>query len=144
MKKKFLVIELLIIFLGFGVLGKITYDQFSLAEAKSRDADRFSSLHELSKAVRLYYKDYGELPHEDLINSLWGETWKDGDYIYLEVMPQENYLDKEFCYQNSEDGESFMFFAELENKTNADCKEDEWECNGVKYCYRDVLAADEG
>ena len=140
MKSRFF--ELLIIFGVLGILGKITYNQFALAAAKSRDADRMSSLHELSKAVRLYYKDYGKLPDEGVINSLWGEVWKDGDYIYLEVMPKENYLDREFCYQNSEDGNSFLFFVELENKSNPDCQKDKWECGEGKYCYRDILPAE--
>jgi Tfp pilus assembly protein PilE len=134
--------EMVIILVVLGILGKITYNQFGLAAAKSRDADRMSSLHELSKAVRLYYKDYGVLPDEDLINSLWGKVWKDIEYVYLEVMPKENYLDKEFCYKNSEDGDSFMFFAELEDKSNLDCQKDKWECGGVTYCYRDVLGAE--
>lgn len=142
MKNKTIFVELVIIFVGLGILGKITYNQFESAAAKSRDADRMSSFHELSKAVRLYYKDYGSLPEADLINSLWGEIWKDGDYTYLAVMPKENYLDKEFCYQNSEDGKSFLFYTDLENKSNPDCKKDMWECGGVKYCYRDILAAE--
>jgi Tfp pilus assembly protein PilE len=142
MKNKTSLIELLIIFVVLGILGKITYNQFALAAAKSRDADRMSSLHELSKAVRLYYKDYGKLPDEKLINSLWGKVWKDGDYTYLGIMPKENYLDREFCYQNGDEGTSFLFFAELENKGNIDCKKDQWECNGVKYCYRDILTAE--
>jgi Tfp pilus assembly protein PilE len=140
MKKNLL--EIIIIFVVLGILGKITYNQFALAAAKARDADRMSSLHELSKAVRLYYKDYGKLPDEKLINSLWGKVWKDGDYIYLNVMPKENYLDKEFCYQNNKDGNSFLFFVDLENKTNPDCQKNKWECGGVKYCYREALAAE--
>lgn len=142
MKIKVKSLELVIIFVVLGILGKITYNQFALAAAKSRDADRMSSLHELSKAVRLYYKDYSKLPDEKLINSLWGQEWKDGNYTYLSVMPKENYLDKEFCYQNSEDGNSFIFYSELENRTNPDCREGQWECSGVKYCYRDILAAE--
>jgi Tfp pilus assembly protein PilE len=141
MKNKSLMIEILIILVCFFLLGGITYRQFSLAAAKSRDADRMSSLHELSKAIRLYYQDYGKLPNEKLINSLWGKIWKDGDYTYLEVMPNENYLGKNFCYQNGDDGISFLFFEELENRTNAECQKDKWECNGVKYCYRDILPA---
>jgi len=133
---------MLIILIVIGILGIITFNQFSLASAKSRDADRMSSLHELSKAVRLYYKDYGKLPSENEINKLWGKEWQDGNYIYLKLMPKENYLNKEFCYQVSADGKNFLFFAELENKTNVDCKEDFWECGGVKYCYRDILPAE--
>lgn len=141
-KNKSKLVELLIILLVLGVLGKITYNQFSLAEAKSRDADRMSSLHELSKAIRLYYKDYGRLPDQELINNLWGKPWKDGDYTYLVLMPKENYLDKEFCYEKSEDGNSFLFYTDLENTSNPDCKKDVWECNGEKYCYRDILPAE--
>jgi len=142
MKIKSILFESIIIFVFLGILGVITYNQFSLAAAKSRDADRMSSLHELSKAVRLYYKDYKKLPNEKLINSLWGKSWKDGDYTYLEVMPNENKLSKNFCYQNSVEGKSFMFFAELEDYTNIDCKKDQWECGGTKYCYRDILPAE--
>ena len=142
MKNKNLIIEILIILICVSFLGWITYRQFNLAAAKARDADRMSSLHELSKAVRLYYQDYKKLPAEELINSLWGKTWKDGDYTYLEVMPNENKLDKNFCYQNGVEGKSFMFFAELEDITNFDCQKDQWECGGVRYCYRQELTAE--
>lgn len=142
MKMKSTLLEIVIILFILGILGKITYNQFSLAAAKSRDADRMSSLHELSKAIRLYYKDYGKLPDEKLINSLWGKTWKDGNYTYLDVMPNENKLSKNFCYENGVDGKSFMFFVELENKTNPDCQKDQWECGGIEYCYKDILPAE--
>jgi Tfp pilus assembly protein PilE len=142
MKTKSTLIEILIILIVLAILGKITYNQFALAAAKSRDADRMSSLHELSKAVRLYYKDYGKLPEENLINSLWGKAWKDGDYTYLTLMPNENHLEKNFCYQVGVDENSFLFFTDLENITNPDCQKDKWECGGIKYCYRDILAAE--
>jgi Tfp pilus assembly protein PilE len=142
MKNKTILGELIIILVAVGILGVITFNQFSLASAKSRDADRMSSLHELSKALRLYYKDYRKLPTAEEINNLWGKEWKDGDYVYLKLMPKENYLTKEFCYQVSDDGKSFLFFVELENKSNIDCKKDAWECGGVKYCYRDILPAE--
>ena len=142
MRSKTIFGEMLIILVVVGVLGMITFNQFSLASAKSRDADRMSSFHELSKAIRLYYKDYGRLPGESEINSLWGKEWKDGDYTYLKVMPSENYLDNQFCYQVSEDKRNFIFFANLENKYNVDCKKDAWECGGKKYCYRDTLPAE--
>lgn len=142
MKIKSILFELVIIFVSIGILGIITYNQFSLAAAKSRDADRMSSLHELSKAVRLYYKDYKKLPAEKLINDLWGKSWEDGDYTYLKVMPNENKLGENFCYQNGVEGKSFIFFANLEDYTNPDCKKDQWECGGVKYCYRQELEAE--
>lgn len=142
MKNKSIFGEIFIILAVMGMLGTITFNQFSLASAKSRDADRMSSLNELSKAIRLYYQDYGKLPNENEINSLWGKEWRDGDYIYLKLMPKENYLNKEFCYQVGDGGKSFLFFVELENKTNVNCKKDAWQCGGNNYCYRDILTAE--
>jgi len=48
MKKNNLVLEILIIVMVFGVLSFITYQQFSLAQAKSRDLQRRSDLDEFS------------------------------------------------------------------------------------------------
>ncbi len=144
MKNKGLVVEMVLIVLVLGFLGWFTAGQFSLAEAKSRDVERKSELHEVSKAIRLYYKDYGKLPSESLINSLWGKEWKDGDYVYMKMIPKEDYLkDKEYCYQVSEDGKSFYLLTDLENKGDVDCSKTLWTCGKGQYCYRDVLTADE-
>lgn len=142
--KKEKILEIGVIFIVLGLLGWITWGQFSLAKAKSRDIERKTSLHEVSKMVRLFYKDYGKLPEEKLINSLWGKEWKDGEYIYMSTVPKENYLkNKEYCYEVSDDGKVFYLFAELENKRDVDCKVNFWKCGDNQYCYRDVLEASE-
>lgn len=144
MKNKTILLELGLIFLVLGCLGWFTWGQFSLAKARSRDIERKSELHEISKAVRLYYKDYGELPSEDLINSFWGKEWRDGDYVYMKMVPKEDYLIvKEYCYQVASDGLSFYLFADLEDKGDSDCSEDLWKCGDNEYCYRDELEANE-
>lgn len=141
-KEKILEIGMIVVVLGF--LGWITFKQFSLAEAKSRDIERKTSLHEVSKAIRLFYQDYGELPEENLINSLWGKEWKDGDYIYMKTVPKENYLeDKEYCYEISGEGKEFYLLADLENKRDVNCASSLWTCGDNQYCYRDVLEASE-
>jgi hypothetical protein len=143
-KKNNIVLEIGLIIVVLGFLGWFTAGQFSLAQAKSRDVERKSELHEVSKAIRLYYKDYGKLPSENLINSLWGKEWRDGDYVYMTMIPKEDYLEnKEYCYQISEDGKSFYLLTDLENKGDADCVKDLWSCGTGQYCYRDVLSADE-
>lgn len=137
-------LELGIIIIVLGGLSWITLGQFNLAKAKSRDMDRKSNLHEISKVIRLYYKDYKKLPEEKLVNSLWGKQWMDGSYVYMKVVPSENYLlNKEYCYQISSDGKSFYLFADLENKGDVDCSKNLWQCGGVDYCYKDVLEAEE-
>ena len=141
-KKNFLEIGIIVIVLG--VLGWITWGQFSLAGAKSRDTERKTSLHEVSKIIRLYYKDYGKLPSEDLVNSLWGKEWKDGNYTYMTTVPKENYLEnKEYCYGVGDDGLRFYLFADLENRKDEDCSKDLWKCGGNYYCYRDELEVSE-
>ena len=142
MKNKINLLEILIILLSVLVLSWITYKQFQLAKAKSRDVDRKSSLNELGQAIRLYYADYGVLPEEKLINSLWGKEWKDGDYVYLNKIPQENVLDIEYCYLIDKGGKHFSLLADLENKSDVECQKDKWQCGGKSYCYNHYLTAE--
>lgn len=135
-------VEILIVVIVIGILSFITYGQFSLAGAKSRDTQRRSDLHEFSKIIRLYWTDYGKLPSDSLINSLWGKDFVDNGYIYAKSVPKENYGSKEYCYEAGIDGVSFKMSAEFENKDDLDCKKDGQLCGGVKYCYTDIVYAD--
>ena len=134
-------VEFFIVVLVVFVLSWITWSQFDLAEKKSRDVERKSSLHELSKVIRLYYADYGKLPEEKLINGLWGKEWKDGDYSYMKEVPKENYTDQEYCYKKYEDGKTFGLLANLENKKDVDCFGKSIECGGSNYCFEDKISA---
>lgn len=138
-EKKSNLIEVLIIVITIGILAFITYKQFDLAEKKSRDLKRRSDLHEFSKVIRLYFSDYKKLPSDKLMNSLWGKSFIDGDYIYAASVPKESYGNKEYCYEVGSDGISFKMFAEFENKSDPDCKKDGQLCGGVKYCYTDNI-----
>ena len=143
MKKKVFRLEILIIVFGFGILSFITYKQFALAQAKSRDLQRRSDLDEFSKVIKLYFDDYGKLPDGKLINSLWGKSFTDNGYVYVNSVPKEKYGDKEYCYEIGSDGISFKMFAEFENKNDPDCKENKFLCNGIKYCYTDINIVNE-
>ena len=142
MKKK-TYLEVLIIIVVFGILSFITYKQFDLAQAKSRDLQRRSDLNEFSKVIKLYVADYGKLPSNELVNSLWGKSFVDNGYTYASSVPKEKHGDKEYCYEVGSDGVSFKMSAEFENKNNVDCKEDKYLCNGIKYCYTDINYIDE-
>jgi hypothetical protein len=142
MKNKTNLGELLIILVVMGILGWITYGQFEIAKAKSRDIDRKGNLNDLGLVIRLYYADYGVLPSEKIINSLWGKEWRDGAYVYSKKVSKENYLDKEYCYQIEDGGISFSLFADLEYKADKECIKDNWQCGGQNYCYRRLLTAE--
>jgi hypothetical protein len=134
--------EIILIFISVVVLSWITYNQFELAKAKSRDVDRKSSLNELGQAIRLYYADYGVLPSEELINGLWGKEWRDGEYVYLKKMPKENSLDKEYCYLRGKEDKNFSLLADLEYKSDVECQKDKWSCGGQNYCYNHALESE--
>ncbi len=142
MKNKINFTEILLIIFSVIVLGWITFNQFELARAKSRDVDRKNSLNELGQIIRLYYADYGVLPSETVINSLWGKEWRDGDYIYLNKLPQENFSTTQYCYLVEERGKSFSLFANLENKADNECQKDRWTCGGQTYCYKHIMLAE--
>jgi Tfp pilus assembly protein PilE len=141
-KKKEIVftkLEIIMVVVIMAVLGWITWGQFGLAKAKSRDVERRASLHEFSKIIKLYYTDYKELPSPDLVNSLWGKKWNDDGYVYIKVVPKENYLDKEYCYKVYNE-DTFALLADLENKRNEDCHEELIECDGKHYCFEDKMS----
>lgn len=139
MKNKNFLGEIIIILAVVALLAFITYKQFALAQAKSRDLQRRSDLHEFSKVIKLYFADYNRLPEEKLINDLWGKNFIDGDWVYAASVPKEKYGDKEYCYEIGEDSVSFKMSADFENKNDPDCKKDGNLCNGIKYCYTDIV-----
>ena len=133
--------ETLIVVVVVGVLGWITWSQFELAKAKSRDVERKSDLHEISKMVKLYYKDYGKLPLANELNNFFGKTWVDKGYVYMKTVPKENYIDKPYCYKVY-DNKVFGLLADLENKYDEVCKKDLVECEGKFYCFEDKMSAE--
>ncbi len=133
-------LEIIIVVIVVGILAWITFNQFDLAKKKSRDVERKSNLHEVSKVIKRYYKDYGKLPSAEQVNNLWAKQWLDGSYVYIEKMPGENYTDLQYCYKTYDD-EIFGLLAELENKGDEDCLKDLVECEGNFYCFEDKMSA---
>lgn len=147
-RQGFTLIELLVVISIMSILTVITVSQFTTARKKARDVQRKGDLNALSKALQMYYADYGKFPSgtdADVsrrinINNLWGSEFKDvGGYIYMKVLPQERTLNTPFCYVVTADQKSYGLFAMLESITDLDCHNtngigDYVQC-GNNYCY---------
>lgn len=135
MKKGFTLIELLVVISIISILTIITVAQFQTAKKKANDVARKGDLNALSKALEMYYADYGKFPiarTDGIIQVLdngvsgtanWGGTFQDNkQYVYMKVMPKENILTNfPYCYVTDATGTNFGLFAMLETTTDSQC-----------------------
>jgi len=123
--RAFTLVELLVVIAIISILSVITYGQFSTAKMKARDVQRKADLHSLSKALSMYFADYGYFPLADEINDIWGGEFVDSTgYVYMKVMPTESKLSTAYCYVVSADRKSFGIFFNLENTQDSDIATD--------------------
>lgn len=140
-RQGFTLVELLVVISIMSILTLITVSQFTTARKKARDVQRKGDLSALSKALQMYFADYGNLPTAATINNNWGGEFKDNtNYVYMKVLPRERTLTTPFCYVVTTDLKSYGLFAMLENTVDSDChmNDDEGEyvhCGGNHYCY---------
>lgn len=147
-KTGFTLIELLVVISIMAILTVITVSQFNTAKKKARDVQRKGDLNALTKALDMYFADYGVLPLayqgkisvERDVGIVWGNEFIDKGYTYMKVTPKENYLTAfPYCYAVSADLKSYNLFAHLENTSDIECHLEEevgsYLCNGVRYCY---------
>jgi type II secretion system protein G len=137
MKKGFTLVELLVVITIISLLTVITVSQFQTAKKKSNDVARKGDLNAVSKALQMYFNDYGVFPATDVI--VWGGTFEDSSvnpaYVYMKKLPRENYTTaKPYCYKTSADLKKYAIFAQLENTVDKECA-NTYMCNGVSYCY---------
>jgi len=142
-KKGFTLVELLVVISIMGVLALIVASNFLSAQRRSRDAKRKADLATISKAITMYYNDYGYFPGSQEVNQSigTGAPLVKGEYIYMKESPFES-VDSmpRYVYVVSTDLKSFNLFAELENRDDGQCKQDEsgkgvWYVGGEYYCY---------
>ena len=135
----FTLIELLVVISIMSILTIITVSQFTTARQKARDVSRKSDLNSVSKAVTMYFADYGLFPAETAINTNWAGEFSDDGYIYMKTLPKENQVGKPpYCYVVSTDGKSFALFSVLENTMDSDYKGPYTHCGGNQYHYSTV------
>ena len=132
MKRGFTLVELLIVIAIMGILTSITVSQFITAKKKANDVARKSDLNGISKALQMYFTDYGKMPAMSvdgkgkiMINSNtlnWGDEFKDGDYVYMIKLPKENNSAMApYCYKTDSEKKQYALFAQLENTGDKEC-----------------------
>lgn len=154
----FTLIELLVVISIMSILTVITVSQFQTARRKARDVQRKADLNSLSKALQMYYTDYGFFPQSNPVTigggismpgAVWGGTFEDQTvspaYVYMKVLPKENTDSTHpYCYKVSADRKMMALFGQLENSADVECDRnkdgrvdasDTRACDGVQYCY---------
>lgn len=121
----FTLVELLVVIAIMSILTIIAVSQFQSAKRKSRDVQRKGDISAVSKALLMYYTDYGYFPESEngqIKGASWGTTFSDNGYDYLKEMPRENYSDIPFCYITDAGTEpsKFGLFSILENSEDMD------------------------
>ncbi len=145
MKKGFTLIELLIVIAIMGILTSITVSQFVTAKKKANDVARKSDLNGISKALQMYFADYGEMPAASVDGKMvvkgttvdWGGTFMDGTYVYMKVVPKENNTSlPAYCYKTDSEKKKYALFAQLENTSDKECI-GSYPCGnaGKTYCF---------
>ncbi|MEI8067763.1 MAG: type II secretion system protein [Candidatus Shapirobacteria bacterium] len=131
-KKGFTLIELLVVISIMAILTIIIAASFSSAQTKGRDIKRKSELNSVSKALQMYYNDYGYFPTALEITP--GGKFEKGDpsYVYMAELPKEVVKTMpEFNYEPTPSGcdnsvtnkcIAYTLSAGLENRDDVQCK----------------------
>ncbi len=146
MKKGFTLVELLIVIAIMAILASITVGQFQTAKKKANDVSRKSDLNGISKAIQMYFADYGVMPTANVDGRIeikgvpveWGGEMIDGSYVYMKVVPKENNTKLPvYCYKTDAALKKYAIFAQLENTEDKECEVHSYNCGnaGETYCF---------
>lgn len=149
--KGFTLVELLVVITIISIITMITVGQFMTARRKAADGQRKGDINALSKALQMYYADYGKFPPASVNGKLtngsgteieWGEEFKDvSNYVYMKVLPREKSDSlPDYCYVTDTNGSMYGIFAMMENTTDNQCIVTGGvgtysHCGGNRYCY---------
>lgn len=151
----FTLVELLIVIAIMGLLTAISVTQFQTAKKKANDVARKGDLNAVSKALQMYFADYGKMPDASATGEIviggvgisWGGEFKDSsNYIYMKQLPVENKKGAPpYCYKtNSPTNKAYALFALLENGVDGQCDRNKdgtpditYDCGGYTdtYCF---------
>lgn len=156
-KNGFTLVELLIVISIISILTVITVTQFQTAKKKANDVARKGDLNAVSKALQMYFTDYGVFPPASGAtggsiglnqSSFWGGVFEDQtvnpSYVYMKKLPVENVsANPPYCYKVSVDLKKFALFAQMENLVDKECDRNNnnladdstYTCGGRNYCY---------
>jgi len=141
----FTLVELLVVIGIMSILTVVSVSQFNTASKRGRDTQRKGDLSALSKALLAYYADQGVFPPEasvDIITGTGELKSLSGDYVYMKVLPKENYKEQlkmpDYCYVIDSTGQKFGLFAQLEVETDKDCEGHDYSFCGETYCFGTV------
>jgi general secretion pathway protein G len=130
-KKAFTLIELLIVMVILAILSGLGLMAFGTVQMKSRDSRRKQDLANISKALDVYYNDYGAYPASTagFIYGCaaggaqacgWGDPWQDDkNTLYMSALPQDPDTSHNYFYHQV-DNDSYYLFARLENEDDGD------------------------
>ncbi len=85
------------------------FEQFS----KAADLQRKTDLAQAQRALEAYYQDFGRYPTSTgtkLSAADWGVRWSP----YIDVLPKDANISKNYVYKVTADGQSYWLFASLD------------------------------
>ena len=125
-EKGFTLIELLIVIVILGVLASLITGNFIVSLKKGNDAKRKTDLQEISKAIELYYEDWGTYPTftgnkiPTTATSLCyaNDTSKCSTKIYMQKLPTDAKSDCYYAYFT--DGKTYYkIYSYIENELDS-------------------------
>lgn len=135
----FTLVELLVVIAIIAILSVVSLASFTRVQVKARDTQRKSDLEAMSKALMMYYNDYGFFPNltsDELFgNSDVGLTGPNNQ-VYMRQTPQDPKEVKKYIYSLSPSRTSFNLFSILENTDDNQCNKDGYPFLAPEgYCY---------
>lgn len=132
----FTLIELMIVISIIAVLTGVVGGNYLTSRVRARDAERKSSMQQISKALELYFNDYKRYPSSDngritpheepgsvlLANPLnWGQTFLDNNNtVYMKQLPSDAQApSRQYFYEVDPTGLKFRLYSRLENTNDS-------------------------
>ena len=119
LRRGFTLIELLVVVAILGILAAVGLGQFHTAQKRGRDAQRKENLASVTKALEMYYNDYGQYPSSAFL--VWGQELKDAKgTVYMKQLPDNPADNFQYFYKSKGEGAEYALYALLEHSQDQD------------------------